>query len=127
MERNEDDRAGSIEPDDCQAGVNLPWPPRELSPNARKHWAVVAKHKKLYRQICALMVKQSGMQPTESMRVFLTFYKPSNRRMDLDNCLASMKSGLDGVADALGIDDKHFKLTVTMADELGGYVKLELK
>jgi hypothetical protein len=46
MERNETDRAGCIEPNIGQNFVDLPWPPRELSPNARKHWAVVAKHKK---------------------------------------------------------------------------------
>lgn len=107
--------------------INLPWPPRELSPNARKHWAVVAKHKKAYRQICYLMAKQAGIKSTESNKVVITFYKPSKRHMDLDNCLASMKAGLDGLADAMGVDDKHFRLTVSMAEELGGYVKVKVE
>ena len=30
----------------------LPWPPSELSPNGRLHWAKAYKHKKAYRQAC---------------------------------------------------------------------------
>lgn len=126
MESNEIDRDGCPEPDVIENSVELPWPPRELSPNARKHWSVVAKHKKQYRQLCWAMVKQSNIKPA-NLVVTLTFYRPSKRHMDLDNCLAMMKSGLDGVADALGVNDRHFKLTVTMAEETGGYVYMELK
>ena len=106
--------------------VQLPWFPKELNPNARKHWSVVAKHKKSYRSVCYLLAKQAGIKPTESMRVVLTFYKPSNRHMDLDNCLAAIKAGLDGLADAIKVDDRHFKLTVSMAEELGGYIMVEV-
>jgi crossover junction endodeoxyribonuclease RusA len=126
MERNEADRDGRTQSNIGQNFVDLPWPPRELSPNARKHWAQVAKHKKRYRHICALMTKQFKIEPA-NLVVTLTFYKPSRRHMDLDNCLAMMKSGLDGVADALEVNDRDFKLTVTMAEETGGYVRMELK
>ena len=30
--------------------INLPWPPRELSPNARVHWAKKAKAAKAYKK-----------------------------------------------------------------------------
>lgn len=106
--------------------LRLPWFPKELNPNARKHWAVVAKHKKSYRWACYILAKQAGIKPTETMRVVLTFYKPSNRHMDLDNCLAATKAGLDGLADAMKVDDRHFKLTVSMAEELGGYIMVEV-
>ena len=43
---------------------------------------------------------------------------------DLDNCLARMKSGLDGLADVLGVDDKHWTLTISKADTVGGFVKV---
>lgn len=126
MESKEIDGNGCTEPDTVENFVDLPWPPRELSPNARKHWSVVAKYKKQYRQLCWAMLKQSKVKPA-NLVVSLTFYRPSKRHMDLDNCLAMMKSGLDGVADALGVNDRHFKLTVTMAEETGGYVRMELK
>lgn len=106
--------------------MRLPWFPKELNPNARKHWAVVARYKKDYRQICYFLAKEAGIKPTVLMRVVITFYKPSNRHMDLDNCLAAIKAGLDGLADAMKVDDRHFKLTVSMAEELGGYIMVEV-
>lgn len=45
---------------------------------------------------------------------------------DLDNCLARMKSGLDGLADVLGVDDKNWTLTIARADEVGGFVRVEV-
>ena len=30
--------------------LTLPWPPKELSPNARQHWTKLAKAKKAYRE-----------------------------------------------------------------------------
>jgi hypothetical protein len=41
--------------------------------------------------------------------------------------LASIKHGLDGVAQAWGIDDTQFRpITVNVADEIGGMVKIEV-
>ena len=37
--------------------------------------------------------------------ITLTFNPPSHRKYDLDNALASMKSGLDGIAEWWRIDD----------------------
>jgi crossover junction endodeoxyribonuclease RusA len=34
---------------------------------------------------------------------------PDKRHRDADNCLAASKAGLDGVADALIVDDKRFQ------------------
>lgn len=52
---------------------------------------------------------------------------PNRRAHDLDNCLARMKSGLDGLADVLGVDDKHWTLTISKADTVGGMVKVEVR
>ena len=57
----------------------------------------------------------------------MVFYRPSKRHFDEDNLVARMKSGLDGIADALKIDDKYFKLTHRIAEETGGYVLVDLK
>lgn len=45
----------------------------------------------------------------------VVFYTP-NRRCDLDNILASFKSGFDGMADGLGVNDKRFR-PLTIDDE----------
>ena len=50
--------------------------------------------------------------------VDLEFRPPARRRdgsrnpsvPDVDNCVAALKSGLDGIADALGVDDRVFRL-----------------
>jgi crossover junction endodeoxyribonuclease RusA len=38
----------------------------------------------------------------------------------MDNMLASMKSGLDGLADATGIDDRHWRLSIGVGEPVKG-------
>ena len=38
----------------------LPWPPKELSPNARLHYMAKARAKKAYRQACGWTARQQG-------------------------------------------------------------------
>lgn len=111
------------------ARVTLPWPPKELSPNARLHWRVVAKAKKAYRAECAYQAMYQGARgvKVEKLHVSLVFYPPTRRAFDLDNALARMKSGLDGLADVLGVDDKHWSLSIAKADQVGGMVKVEVR
>ncbi|MBO9680940.1 MAG: hypothetical protein J7556_22160 [Acidovorax sp.] len=61
------------------------------------------------------------------LHLSLVFYPPSRRAFDLDNALARMKSGLDGLADVLGVDDRHWELTIKRAEEIGGMVKVEVR
>lgn len=111
------------------AALTLPWPPKALSPNARLHWAVVAKAKKAYRAECALQARAQGVGRTkvQKLHIDLLFFPPSRRSFDLDNALARMKSGLDGLADVLGVDDKNWKLGIDKADQIGGMVKVEVR
>jgi crossover junction endodeoxyribonuclease RusA len=62
------------------------------------------------------------------LRVTLRVYPPDKRRRDWDNVIASLKSGLDGIADALGIDDSRFRLSIEMLPEVakGGRVDVVL-
>jgi len=96
------------------------WPPKELNPNSRGHFYQLAKVKKKYRKDCFYIAKSSGITPpkTESKpHLYIIFQPPDLRRRDLDNCLASIKAGLDGLADAWGVDDHNFKLTIEMDTE----------
>ena len=38
--------------------IVLGWPPSDLSPNARLHWAKLARAKKHYRQSCLSVTKE---------------------------------------------------------------------
>lgn len=103
----------------------LPWPPKELSPNARVHRLAKARVARTYREACWALTKQSKLKPG-GMHLKITFVPPTKQPRDLDNCLAAIKSGLDGVADALGVNDKAFRpITIDLADSVGGMVVLE--
>jgi crossover junction endodeoxyribonuclease RusA len=88
----------------------FPWPPKELSPNVRNHWAVHHRAKKKYRQQCRVVAEDFVLPEKDRDKVNLTFHTKTARRPDKDNCIAMMKSGLDGIADAIGIDDSRFDL-----------------
>lgn len=91
----------------------IPWPSRALSPNARKHFRVVAKYKKAARLETFALARSAGVNeivwPTEGrLMVWITGYPADRRARDADNLLASMKGHLDGLADAIGVNDSRF-------------------
>jgi crossover junction endodeoxyribonuclease RusA len=109
--------------------VSLPWPSPDLSPNARGHWTQLAKAKSAYRQTCAWQAKAAGLGKMKAAELHLciTFCPPDKRRRDLDNLLASLKSGLDGLCDVVGIDDSQWTLTLERGSPTkGGKVVVEL-
>lgn len=108
--------------------IVLPWPPSILSPNARSHWAARAKYAKEYRRACWVLTLEAKLPVMPDGRVYLAleFVPPDRRHRDRDNMLAAMKSGLDGIADALGVNDSRFDLTLRVADEIGGFVRVTL-
>ena len=67
------------------------------------------------------------MGPDDVLRVTLTFYPPNKRDRDWDNLLASMKSGLDGLADGLGVNDSLFRPAIEVADQIGGFVRVNVE
>lgn len=110
--------------------ITLPWPPKGLSPNDRLHHHALAALKKKYREACSLQCvaqKLAPMKDAEKALVHIVFFPPSKGRRDIDNCLASIKSGLDGVADVLGLDDSRWHISMEMAPVVGGMVRLSIR
>ena len=64
----------------------------------------------------------AGQIKADSLHLTLTFYPPTHRQYDLDNALARTKAGLDGLADVLKVDDKHWLLTIRKGERVGGFV-----
>jgi crossover junction endodeoxyribonuclease RusA len=95
--------------------VTFPWPHKDLSPNARKHWRAVSKRKKAYRTGCAWEAQQAfneaGRPIMRGVVAKVTFHPPCARKRDLDNAIASIKAGLDGIADVIGVDDSQWGLS----------------
>lgn len=91
--------------------LELPWPPRELSPNARIHFRAKAAAVKAYREQAYWLAKAAGFFDRggdEPITLRLNFHAPDRRRRDLDNMFAATKSAIDGIADAMEINDHRF-------------------
>lgn len=115
--------------------LELAWPSPALSPNGRLHWAKLASAKKAYRARCraagapfaAVLAPTLARHPNARLGLVLTFLPPDRRRRDMDNLLASMKAGLDGLADAWGVDDSRWRLAMEMGEPTtGGLVLVDV-
>lgn len=84
--------------------ITLPLPAKELSPNARVHWAKKGRAVRVQRtgaDVRARMAMDFKEPPQwERAELQATFYLPDRRRRDADNLAASLKAQLDGIADA---------------------------
>lgn len=110
----------------------LPWPNRDLSPNARVHWSVRAKAAKLARRRAGDLTIVAGWKrmklPEGRLHLWIDAYAPDRRRRDTDGILSSLKSAIDGIADALGIDDRRFVPHPYLHDEVrkGGEIRVRI-
>jgi crossover junction endodeoxyribonuclease RusA len=102
--------------------IELSWPAKELSPNARVHHMVLwrfksAAKKEAYwatKYVRPLTWAHDGPLP-----VRIVAHPPDNRARDTDNLISSLKAHLDGIADALGVNDSTFTLQpVVWADRM---------
>ena len=102
--------------------ITLPYPPKELSPNARVHWRTLATAKRAAKEAAFLLTNMEiawgarNVMLGETPNVRYTFHAPDQRRRDLDNAIASTKAYTDGIAAALHIDDSRFALSYRFGD-----------
>ncbi len=109
--------------------VALPWPPRELHPNARPHLMQRASAAKAYRTQAYWLAKAAELHSPCDGEIMLSvsFRPPDKRKRDLDGMFASAKAGFDGIADALAVNDYRFAFTIRRADPVkGGQVLVTL-
>lgn len=114
--------------------ITLPWPPSILSPNNRSHWARKLAPKQTYRMDCYMLTKghlakhrEWRPSPDCPLPVKITFCPPDRRHRDDDNMISSFKSGRDGLADALGINDRMLRPEYHFADPVkGGMITVEI-
>lgn len=104
--------------------VELPFPDRRLNPNSSKgkHWAATVALRKAARADAAVLTRAAGagglFTTSQELAIVITFIQPDRRARDRDNLLAACKPMLDGVADALGVNDSQFE-PVTIRREYG--------
>lgn len=109
--------------------IDLPWPSRDLHPNARVHWARRAKATKKARADAGWAAKEAkaGQIAADALKVKVTFFPPNDRRRDEDGMLANWKAYLDGIADVIGVDDSRWRISIARGPKrTGGAVCVEV-
>jgi len=107
--------------------IDLPWPPKELSPNARVHWrklrgpnGIATKYHDDCFWLSEKAIPRSLELPDGKIPIKVEFFPPDNRHRDDDNIIASFKHGRDGLADALQVNDRRFVATYIVRDKVAG-------
>ena len=94
--------------------IKLPYPSVKLNPNQStgKHWSATKAIKQEHKECAYYITKQElngAKLEAKKYAITITFVKSTKVRYDLDNALASCKHYLDGIAQALGMDDSQFE------------------
>ena len=102
--------------------IRLPWPSKDLSPNARVHWTKRSAAAKKARRDACYIAQGAGCRALgcDRLTVEITCHPPDARARDTDNMLASIKSGLDGIADASGVDDSQWNYGIASGEPVKG-------
>lgn len=101
----------------CGVLIELPWPPASLSGHNNGAWynkdRIVATH----RAWAFHAARASGFKAPETgdIRIHFRFVPPDNRS-DRLNYANRIKAYADGIAEALGINDKRFLPSYEFAD-----------
>lgn len=109
--------------------IVLPFPPSSLSGHAKGHWRaryeVTRKHRN-WARLATMDAKVRGL-PEEGDIAIRVRFVPPDRRGDRTNFVNRMKPYLDGIADALGVNDSRFVPAYEFAEpEKPGRVEVTL-
>lgn len=101
--------------------LDLPYPHKALWPNGRPHWAAKARETKKHRTWAwgAAMEQRDKLRLGDGkLAIRITVLgKPNGPLPDEDGVSASAKAYLDGIADAIGLNDRNFAApTVAFGD-----------
>ena len=72
----------------------------------------------------------SGARKVEAnqLKVTVTFFPPDKRRRDIDGLLSNLKAYLDGISDAIGVDDGGWDIFLKRGDvRKRGAVRVEME
>lgn len=90
--------------------IPLDWPDSALIPHAKGHWRTKAKATRAARKAAGLLAIAGGVKNVPGPHdLHFTYYPPDRRRRDIANVHAALKAAIDGIADALDVDDNTFR------------------
>lgn len=103
----------------------LPFPDKVLWPNGRtRQWGAKYRIGKAHREwarLATLAAKAPKADPEGRVSIAITVHPKTRNAVDADNASASFKNYADGIADALGVDDRTFDTpSITFAEPVKG-------
>lgn len=109
--------------------IEFDLPDKNLSPNNKngKHWLSTKKVKEKAKEDAKLLTLEA-IQSANKVYYYetlkITFIYPTKHNRDLDNALASCKAHIDGMSEALGIDDGKFTTMILKKEYQKGISKM---
>ena len=116
----------------------FPWPSPKVFPNFKRahHWRTFRHIEKAERET-GCIITGAAISPTErrelrdglqgKLRLSVKFFPPDRRHRDDDGVVGAFKHLRDGMADSLGIDDRHFRCAYDFGEpEKPGRIEVEI-
>jgi len=101
----------------------LPFPSKALSPNGRAHRMEKAREAKKARKwawVAVLAALGRNRWAHEGAAIVWTVHPKTANAMDDDNAISMLKPSRDGIADALGINDRTFQASLIFGEPVKG-------
>jgi hypothetical protein len=95
--------------------LSLPYPHKALWPNGRPHWGAKSRETKKHRQWAYIAAKADELPAIGDGQIpikIVVYGKSRGPLPDEDNSSAAAKAYLDGIAEAIGVNDRHFSAPV---------------
>lgn len=89
--------------------IRLPWPPKALHAHAKGHWKPKATATKKVRRDAYVMALGAGVARYPEAELEFSYCPPDRRKRDVHNVHHAMKPVIDGIADAMKVDDNDFR------------------
>lgn len=89
--------------------IKFPWFPSEIEPNARCYYKQKNTKFQSYKGDCHILASITKPRDVSKLTGIEIIFNPPRMNRDLDNCLASCKAMLDGIAQAWECNDKIFR------------------
>ena len=89
--------------------ITLLWPASALWQNRRHHWADRTRATKEARRWAWAAAKEARVESNPNAYLKFTFHPPTKRLPDMQNMPATQKAAIDGIADAMQVDDSGFR------------------
>lgn len=102
--------------------ITYPWPDYRISANGMKRGnsRLQARLTKTARNSAAKITHDRGLDPVNQAMPCKVISHPPSNRWDKDNAKAISKPILDGIADAMGVNDKSFDADQVVGDPVKG-------